>query len=241
MADYQHYQLRIHRSYSDVVELVESLYKKAESGFIFQHPPDDKVSRLHVHCYYFNIALKYDAIRERCLKFGLKGNSDFAISGTAGEDRRPLDVSGAWCYGTKREELPVVFAKNISPATVEELKEYSRRFYAKWATNTPTGKSAEPVKEPVKKSKQLTKYEHVRAIVSELLSPEFVKMSKSDPERIAIVRDVTLEYLRKNGIFSGMYRAVEWIETVLNDLGDETFKQSVTIRLEKNLGIIIPS
>lgn len=221
MPDYKHYQLRIHQSWEDISGVIISLAKKADKGFAFQHNADTEVSRTHCHIYLFDLNLKYDAISDRIKKLGLKGNTDFSISGACGESRRPLDVSGAWIYGTKCEQLRSVWVQNISPAIVEELSEGARRFYAK-------GNKTTPAASVIVKAKP-NKYQQVKEIAANCLTPEFLKLGMSD--RIKSVRDEVIEYMRLNCIFADSKRIVEYIECVMLDLDDESLKQAVNRRL----------
>lgn len=231
--DYQHYQVRISRPWSDVSGVILNLYKKAQSGFVFQHDADEEVNRTHIHAYMFNINLKYDAISDRVKKLGFKGNSDFAISGSCGGkmNRRPLDVSGAWIYGTKEEALRPVWVENISPAIVEGLVDGARRFYAKRENTCPKPNLN------VVKAKTLTKYQHVREIAAQVLSPEFLKLGMD--ERVKVIKEHTVRYLNQNQIFCGLYHTLEWIECVIRDIDQETFEHALHLKLEKNLGILI--
>lgn len=222
MPDYQHYQVRIHSSWEDISGVILGLARKADKGFAFQHNADERVKRTHVHAYFFNLNLKYDAISDRIKKLGLKGNSDFAISGQCGDDKRALDVSGAWIYATKKEALRPVWVENISPAIVEELSEGARRFYAKGMNTTPAASVLVKAKKP-------NKYAQVKEIAANCLSPEFLKLGEAD--RIKVVRDETIEYLRTNCIFADSKRIVEYIECVMLDIDDDSMKQAVNRRL----------
>lgn len=232
MADYQHYQLRISRSYSDLGLSLLQFYDKCEYGFVFEHGPDQDANRDHIHAYCFNMSIKYDAIHGRIEKLGYKGNSDFSILGTCGGKKRtrPLDLSGAWCYGSKYGTLRPVYLKNISDEVVEELNEYSRRFAPRDQNTAVT-----PAQPSEPKPKQKTKYQQMKEIAELVISPEFVKIT-SRVERIRVVRDMTLQYLRDNQIYSGgKYKVCELIESVLMDLEDESFTRAVTLQLEKSL------
>lgn len=231
---FQHYQVRIHRRWDETETVLKKLSDISDHSVVFEHPPDEKVKRIHVHAYFFNLNLKDDAIRERLKKTGLKGNEDFAVSGQCGDDRRPLDLSGAWTYGTKPEALRPVFTNNISPAVIEELQEYARCFYAKYKRDNITPAASSQGDTKVKK---MTHYEHIRQMSANCLTPEFLKLD--DGHRVAVVRDEVWQYLRSNGIKSCKRGLVEWTEAVLLDLDDKCLKEAVTWQLEKNLNIFI--
>lgn len=226
MATYPHWQVRITRFWSDVSGYVFKLAQKAEQVIVFEHPPDEEVKRTHCHCYFLNVNLKYDAMNERLKKEFpvLNGNKDFAISGTAGKAKMAIDLSGAYQYGTKKLALRPVWVKDISPATIEELHESARRHYAKWDNTTlaPSGK-AEAVKKP-------TQYQIVREIAANVLCPEFLQMSES--ARIKVVREATIETLTSYGVFCGVKKTGEYIECVMRDLGDESFKTALNRYLQ---------
>lgn len=228
--DYKHYQVRIKRPWSDISGVVKSLSDKSEQCFVFEHYPT-QVSKTHIHCYLFDMRIKYDAIADRIKKFGLKGNSDFSVSGTCGKDRRPLDVSGAWTYGTKPEAMRPVWVKNISSVISEELQEGARRFYAKRENTIP----AASVK--AEKVKQKSKYAHVKEIAANCLTPEYLRLEPS--ERVAVVLDEVWKYLRANQIFSDKWGTVKWCECVLLELDDAVLFTAVKFQLEKNLGLIL--
>lgn len=226
MATYPHWQVRISRPWYDISGSMIKLADKSETAVCFEHPPDDEVSRRHCHCYFMNINLKYDAMNERLKKLfpDISGNRDFAISGTAGKRKGPIDLSGAYIYGTTEAFHAPKWLKNISMSTVEELQESARRFYAKRGDTA----QASSIK-AVAKQKKLTRYEQVREIAARCLTPEFLKMGES--QRIKIVREEVKSYLRSNGIFCGVIKTSEYIECVLLDLEDESFNTALNRRL----------
>lgn len=233
MADYRHYQLRIHRPYDDVASSINQFSQLSKISFTFEHPPDDEVKRIHIHQYNFDMSIKYDAISSRVKKLGLKGNTDFSVSGTCGKDRRPLDVSGAWVYGSQCGTLMPKAILNITPDQIEQLNEYARRFVKRDPLDVPSLVSQQP------KEKKLTRHEHIIAVALEVLTPEYVKLSARDPSRVTIVRDTCLAYMRTHQIFCGKWKTVEFIESVLLNIGDERFTDAVSDQLNKNLGLSI--
>lgn len=233
MADYRHYQLRIHRPYDDVASSIKQFSELSQTSFTFEHPQDDEVTRIHIHQYNFDLSIKYDAISQRIKKLGLKGNSDFSVSGTCGKDKRPLDISGAWIYGSKFGTLAPKHVKNLTPEEVEQLNEYARQF----ADKNPHKVRLVPEQQPKEKPK--TRHQHIIEVALEVLTPEYVKLAARDPQRIRIVRDTCLAYMRKHQIFCGKWKTVEFIESVLLNIGDESFNDAVSSQLEKNLGHII--
>lgn len=234
MADYKHYQLRVHRPYDDIAISLLQFSDKSQTSFAFEHPEDDEVKRTHIHYYCFNMTIRYDAITARLQKLDLKGgNTDFSVLGTCGgkKNKRPLDISGAWVYGSECGTLAPKWVNNLSPHQVEELQVYARQF-AKRDNN----KQAAPQQEKVVK---LSRHAHVVAVALEILTPEYVKLATRDPQRIRIVRDTVLAYMRTNQIFLGKFKTTEFIESVLLNIGDEIFYTAVSNQLEKNLGVIL--
>lgn len=229
---YQHYQLRIHLPWAEAKPVLNQFIDICDTAVVFEHPPDEDVKRVHVHGYFFNISLKDDAVRDRIKKHGLKGNTDFFVSGQCGKDRRPLDLSGAWQYGTKQEAMRPVFTKNISPAISEELQDYAQRIYAKYGKDiSPAASQGEQT------TKKVTQYQHIKEIAANCLSPEYLRLDAD--QRVAVVHEETWQYLRSNGIKSHKWGIVQWTEAVLLELDDPCLKKAVLFQLEKNLGISI--
>lgn len=231
MADFRHYQVRIHRTYDDVGTSLLQFSDKSNISFTFEHPADEEVSRIHIHQYNFDLSIKYDAISARIKKLGLKGNSDFSVSGTCGKDKRPLDLSGAWMYGSKFGTIAPKYVKNLTPEQVEQLNEYARFKIPQGVTVASVGSVPQQPKEKLK-----TRHQHITEVALEVLTPEYVKLAPRDPQRIRIVRDTCLSYMRNHQIFCGKWKTVEFIESVLLNIGDESFFDAVSTQLEKNLG-----
>lgn len=228
MADYRHYQLRIHRPYDDVASSIKQFSDLSKISFTFEHPEDDDVSRIHIHQYNFDLSIKYDAISARIKKLGLKGNSDFSVSGTCGKDKRAIDLSGAWVYGSKFGTIDPKHVKGLTSEQVEQLNEY--------AMGLTQIQHVERVVPQQPKEKPKTRHQHIVEVALEVLTPEYVKLAARDPQRIRIVRDTCLSYMRKHQIFCGKWKTVEFIESVLLNIGDESFNDAVSSQLEKNLG-----
>lgn len=231
----KHVQIRIHESWSGLKDepIIKKLISDSQRAFAFEHPADQKVKRTHCHIYLFDIDLTVESVRER-LKKKWEANREFSASGGCGKDKRPIDEEGAWTYGTKPALLRPVMVNLFSPERVKELESGAAAYWAK--ADTSGNSTSTAIK--TEKVKKLTKYAMIKEIVCEVLTPDFVKMSHEDPERIRIVKRTTLEYLRKNQVFCGVLHATDYIECVLMDLNDDSFTHAVDLRLQRNLGII---
>lgn len=120
-------QFRVDRPHCDVSGTYESFFKKADYAVVFEHPATDKKC-IHLHGYYFGYDSKFKSFGAQVKKvFSLKPN-DYETSQTAGKDKRAIDLSGSWAYGSRFGTLRPIYTKNISPATVEDLQRYSQIF-----------------------------------------------------------------------------------------------------------------
>lgn len=221
-------QFRISREYKDVSGVVVSVFEKCEKGFVFQHPADEDVNRVHIHGYLFNPTICRKTLSEQIAKkLNLKGNSDFATGDRAGKSKNILDISGAYCYGSKWSTIAPQFIKNISPDLVDELKNYSRKMGSQYniARNSVTNEIT-IIKEIKTKSKP-TQYQHVITIVNRIneLHPDL--QSKSLTERQRTVFDMVYSYFQQNELFMGKYKQLDFLDNVLLRLGDTDYKNTL--------------
>lgn len=120
-------QFRVDREHIDVSGTYDRFFKEASVAFVFEHPATPKKCN-HLHGYYFGYASKFKSFGAQVKKvFSLKAN-DYETSQTAGKDKRTIDISGSWAYGSRFGTLRPVYTKNISPAMVEDLQRYSQIF-----------------------------------------------------------------------------------------------------------------
>lgn len=119
-------QFRVDRTNSDVSGCYNDFFSKANYGFVFEHPATDK-KVTHIHGYVLDREeIKFKSFGAAVKKtFSLKPN-DYETAQTCGKDKRSIDLSGSWAYGSRFGTLRPVWAKNISPAMVEDLQRYSQ-------------------------------------------------------------------------------------------------------------------
>jgi len=119
------FQIRVPCLYDDAKEALLAYTPTMHPCFIFQHTADATDKRTHCHAYYFNNTVKRKFFCEKLTKT-LKLNGDYESSDSCSkEEKRQLDLSGAWCYGSKWGTIAPSFIKNISPDIVEQLTAYS--------------------------------------------------------------------------------------------------------------------
>lgn len=118
------YQVRVPRTYDEAKEALVASTPALHPCFIFQHHADDSLRRTHCHAYYFNNKIQRKTHGGNISKaLGLQG--DYETSSSASKHGAPLDLSGAWCYGSKWGRYAPSFVKNISPDILEQLKAYA--------------------------------------------------------------------------------------------------------------------
>ena len=109
------YQVRIHIPYDDLNDTPYlDYFEETEVGFVFEHEADDEVNRTHCHMYFFGLKKARTTV-DGFFRGKLRGNGDFSVSQTCGKKKRPLDLVGAWCYGTKEKLLEPKLVKGLSP------------------------------------------------------------------------------------------------------------------------------
>lgn len=212
-----HIQFRIHREFSDVSGVVVSFFEKCEKGFLFQHPEDEEVARTHIHGFLFEPTITRKTLSEQIAKkLNLKGNADFYTSETCGKkDKRPLDLSGAYCYGSKWDTIAPILNKNISPVQLEELKSYSRSMgtYNNIARSTHTTEIV--VLKEVKVKTKPTLYQHVLTVVN-LINDQFPDLIKVSPlEQRKQIFEICFNYFRQCELFMGKYKQLDFMDMVL--------------------------
>lgn len=119
-------QFRVDRHSNDVSGSYMDFFSKAAMGFVFEHPSTPK-KVTHIHGYVFDREeIKFKSFGASVKKtFSLKAN-DYETSQTCGKDKKQIDLSGSWAYGSRFGTLRPVWTKNISPAMVEDLQRYSQ-------------------------------------------------------------------------------------------------------------------
>lgn len=220
-------QFRIHRGWEDVSGVVVSLLDKCEQGFAFEHPADTKVNRTHVHGYMFKPSLERKTVSQDWIKkkLSLKGNEDFYTSCKKGHFEESLDMSGAYCYGSKWDTIAVSCLKNISPVLLEELKQYARsmrpreyNIVTSFTPQTPVDKNT---------STKLTQYQHVNACVLSLMDqhPQVVRMTLDDSKEL--IFNHVFAYFRAQKLYMGKYKQLDFFDMVLTTLDNREYKDSL--------------
>lgn len=125
-------QFRVDRVYADISGTMDTWdeLSKCHTAFAFEHPPTAKKTT-HTHGYLFGTISAFKTFQGNVKKaFSLKAN-DYETSKTCGEgaNKRPLDISGAWTYGSKFATIAPKYIKNISDTQVEELNDYARKLF----------------------------------------------------------------------------------------------------------------
>jgi len=127
---YMNFQFRVDRHWHDIsgtfglwIEL-----PKCHQAFTFEHP-QSPTKCTHTHGYVFGSISAYKTFQGNVkTAFSLKAY-DYETSKTAGTLKVPLDVSGAWAYGSRFATVAPKYLKNISPDQVEELNDYARKLF----------------------------------------------------------------------------------------------------------------
>lgn len=119
------YQFRADRVFSDVSNVLVRFAEKAESGFLFEHPETPKKCA-HIHGYMFNMSIEIKTFRGKVKKTFSLTKADYETSDKCGEKKQPIDISGAYAYGSRFAQLRPLWVKNFSPAQLEALQIYSR-------------------------------------------------------------------------------------------------------------------
>lgn len=210
-------QFRIHREYSDVSGFVVSLFEKCETGLVFQHEADEEVNRTHIHGFMFAPTIARKSISEQIAKkLNLTGNKDFFTSDKCSKKNpRPLDLSGAFCYGSKWNTIAPLFQKNISPDLLEELKSYSRKMGSFNNIRNSTHTTELVVLKEVKVRQKPTQYQHCTTVVNRIneLHPDL--MSKQLAEQRRCIFEICYNYFRENELFMGKYKQLDFLDMVL--------------------------
>jgi len=224
-----HIQFRIHLDYKDVSGFVVSMLEKCEKGFVFQHPEDEKVNRTHIHGFMLSPSITRKTCSEQIAKkLNLKGNADFFTSNKCGDPPRALDLSGAYCYGSKWNTIAPSFIKNISPALLDELRNYSQIM----GTTNNIHRSITSVVNTVylkeiKVKTKPTQYQHVMTLVNRIndIHPELFTLPFVEQRQI--IFESTYNYFRDNELFMGKYKQLDFLDMVLLKLNCNDYKKTL--------------
>lgn len=126
------WQVRIHRDFYTVKDILNDYFEQSEIAFVFQHDADNEVNRTHCHSYMFKLNKQRSTI-DGYLRKRYKGNEDFSVSQTCGKKKRPVDVLGAWCYGTTKNLISPSYVKGLTETEQEFLMKEAKEFWDKMA------------------------------------------------------------------------------------------------------------
>lgn len=222
-------QFRIHRSYDDVSGVVLKLFEKCNSGFVFQHEADEEVNRQHIHGYMFEPRISRKTLSEQIGdKLNLKGNTDFFTSDKCSrKDPRPIDVSGAWIYGSKFGTVAVIFIKNISPDQVDRLRVAASNWtFSKLASKSAPTTEVVVLKE-IKVKQKPTQYQHVVEVLKTIndLHPDL--NSRPSAEQRRCIFEVVYRYFQNNEMFMGKYKQLDFLDMVLMKWNCQDYKKTL--------------
>lgn len=222
------FQFRIHLAYVDVSGFVLSQFEKCAQGFVFEHEADEEVTRTHIHGYVFGCTIKPKTFSEQIkTKFNLKGNSDFSVSEKCGrKDPRPIDISGAYEYGSKWDTIRPAYLKIKSPDLLDELRSYARKmgsFHKIASKSAPTTEIV--VLKEIKVKQKPTQYQHCISVVNLInqLHPDLFNRPLDEQRRLAF--EVTYRYFQQNEMFMGKYKQLDFFDMVLMKLNCEEYKK----------------
>lgn len=125
------FQVRIHREYDEIKDMLEDYVAQSAIAFGFQHEADEEVSRTHCHTYYFGLKKAKNTVDKYFRSRFTGGNADFSVSQTCGKKKRPLDVVGAWNYGTTEKLLEPTYTHGLSEEEIKYLRLQAIEFWNK--------------------------------------------------------------------------------------------------------------
>jgi len=240
-------QFRVDRRYHDVSGVMDRLFKPADSGFVFEHPPTPKKD-WHIHGYMFNPTIVVKTLRGKVKTLLSTRNNDYETSNTCGEDHRPIDMSGAFAYGSKFDTIAVSWTKNISPDLLEQLRSYARTLGETIGTASNPPPAVKQVDKSAKKSESvITHYQLCLDVLDEAYKTPFVYENKLVESEFgsqtmamqmvcvnpAAVYNILLKHLKKHRIMTEVNQLTRFMTTILReDLNQgERIKETVFLRL----------
>lgn len=196
------FQFRASRDWCDVSGVYAYFTTVCEKIAVFEHTADSGCSRNHFHIYCFGTKVGEDTVRKRLKKaplYDVSGIAQYEMSQTCGKgkNKRPVDLSGAWIYGSKGT-IPDKFnlRKNISPATVVELEALSKAFWAggEVVLNGIT------IKKPRDKKVKDDKYVIIEEIQNKYKSSHKCDYNCDDTQHLHLMYKIAIDTLRARRI-----------------------------------------
>lgn len=149
----EQFQVRIHREYKFIENTFQDYIDNSVISFGFEHEADDEVSRTHVHHYFFGLKRTRQTIDAYCRRY-YSTNSEFSVSQTCGKKKRPLDVRGAWIYGTTEKLLEPKWTRGLSEDELMWLRMEAIDFWNKIKESAQTKTAVQVVEVVIEKDKK---------------------------------------------------------------------------------------
>lgn len=229
--------VRIHREYIDVSASLVKWCEMAETSFVFQHDADDEVERTHIHAFLFNFPIKRKTLSGYIAKtFNITGNKDFFTSEKCSrKDPRPIDLSGAYCYGSVWNTLPPLFVKIKSPELLDRLRIYSQ------AKGTPINIASKStpttiVLKEIKVKQKPTQYQHLNNVIQRCMTPELDIMRQPIEIMRRRIFEVSFNYFKENELFMGKYKQLDFLDMVMLKLDCAEYKNNLWQEFQKRHG-----
>jgi len=186
---------------------------------MFEHPATQgKVQ--HLHGYLLGTVSAFKTFQGNVKKTFSLENNDYETSNKCGKERKDLDLSGAWCYGSKWGTIAPSFIKNISPEQVEELNKYARS--QKREVHTSDGKS-------VKENLYKNHYDIAEKISIECINK--IPEGSSMRAVVLIYYETTVKYLHKNRICFDEKNIEKLMTTAMSSIIGSEPEKSVRMKI----------
>lgn len=229
--------VRIHMPYTDVSGQLVQWCDMAQTSFIFEHPADEEVNRLHIHAFLFDFPIKRKTLSGYISKtFNLKGNTDFFTSENCSRtDPRPIDLSGSYCYGSKWDSIAPLFAKFNSPDTMDKLRIYARSKGTPINIASKSNPTTIILKEIKVKSKP-TQYQHLQNVLQRCMTEELDIMRQPIEIMRRRIFEVTFNYFKENEMFMGKFKQLDFLDMVMLKLDCADYKKNLWDEFQKRHG-----
>lgn len=231
------FQLRVTRDWCDLSNVYHRFSDESVTSFIFKHPPDDGVSRLHHHMYFFGYRQSENTARKFMKELGLNdpsGNPDWALSQSCGKrgKTRPVDISGAWIYGTTEHLYEDAFnlRKNLSPVRVEELKALAKSFWDGGVVEL----NGVSVRKPREKSEKDDKYKIVEEIIHEFKKHKCDR-NCDESQHLHHVYEIAIKLLRARRIRWHSYDLDRYVLPAYSETTNVDQAAFISAQVRKNL------
>lgn len=195
-------QVRLTRDWCDVSGVYSYISAISSQMAVFHHQPEQGCNRRHYHMYAFGVKQSEATLRNFLKKqplYDLSGIPEWSLklSCGRGKNTRPIDLSGAWIYGSKGT-IPDAFnlRKNISPVQVEALEVLSKAFWAggEVVLNGVT------IKKPSDKKKSEDKYDLVDQIVKDFEASHKCDRNCDESQHLHKIYEIAIRLLRARRI-----------------------------------------